>query len=194
MFQCASLATAKRPARAAAFALLVASLAGLGLGGSDGDGGGARRVAGDGRGLATFGDRALTSFGRRFDTSFATRPLTSFGDAPLVPMGGLITGGDAPGDGTRIEHHHHFSHRNDSGGFDAQQWAGSEASQQLDRYDDDDAADGSWFLMPAVALPAVVLDHRPAAATLEATLAAAIRRARAAGDLDLARSLDPERR
>jgi hypothetical protein len=71
----------------------------------------------------------------------------------------------------------------------------SQASLHLDAVAGfDDFSDDSDLLMPAVELPSVVFDHRPAAALLDATLDAAIRAATESGDLDLARSLDPDRR
>jgi hypothetical protein len=165
-----------------------------------GDSSNSRRAAGDGRGLATFGDRGLTSFGDRGLTTFGDRGLTSFSDIPLAPMGGLVPGGVAAPDGAsnggdRIHSSH--SRCRSSGGSGAfvplptRESAVSFGSTFTDDFDFDD---GSPLLMPRVELPLVVLDHRPALALVEATLENEIRRADEAGDSDLVRSLDADRR
>jgi len=169
-----------------------------------GDDGTQRRAAGDGRGLTTFGSRALTTFGDRglasstgrLGESFSQRGLTSFSDLPLAPMGGLIPGGVTVASDPGVVHHrcHHGS--SSSGGFGFLVPGGpSQASLRADAGDGFDSSDdGVALLMPAVELPTIVFDHRPAAALMDATLDAAVRAATEDGDLDLARSLDPDRR
>lgn len=161
-----------------------------------------RVAAGDGRGLATFGDRALTTFGDRFTESFGRRGLEKFSDIPLTPMGGLIPGGaPASGNGSGSSGRGHSSSSHHHSGFSGPvvplAAVGSPESEVSvgSNFAFDGASDQpTALLMPRVELPVVVLDHRPALALLEATLDAEIRRADAAGDADLARSLDPDRR
>lgn len=162
-----------------------------------GDGASARRTAGDGRGLTTFGDRGIASFGTRFDASFGRRALTTFSDRPLLPMGGLIRGGvPAPaGLDSGSSRSHGVSGSTTTLGFPAGGGGvTSEVTLRVDTgaYFADD--DGGALLMPAVELPTIVFDHRPAVKVLDATLDAAIRVAAEGGDFDLARSLDPDRR
>jgi hypothetical protein len=45
------------------------------------------------------------------------------------------------------------------------------------------------ILVPSVRLPALTLDHRPALASLQASLRAELERARVRGDADVARAL-----
>ena len=162
-----------------------------------GDGAATRRVAGDGRGLTTFGNRGIASFGTRFDTSFGRRPLTTFSDTPLAPMGGLIRG-DVPapaGFDSGRSRSRGASGSSTTLGFPA--GGGSVTSEVTLRVDSgayfSGAGDGV-LLMPAVELPTIVFDHRHAVEVLDATLDAAIRVAAESGDFDLARSLDPDRR
>ena len=184
--------------RLAGSVILVAGLAGALFAG---DSSNQKRVAaGDGRGLATFGDRALTTFGDRPLTTFGDRGLEKFSDIPLTPMGGLIPGGvsfSGHSSGASDRGHSASSHRNFgvTGFFVPMAAVGSPDSRvSIGSSFEDDDADDSALLMPRVELPVLVLDHRPALALLEATLDAEIRRADAAGDGDLVRSLDPDRR
>lgn len=184
---------------ALALASVLAALLGVApaFAAAPGDGTVARHVAGDGRGLTTFGDRGISSFGNRFDASFGRRGLTSFSDTPLAPMGGLIRGGvPAPGGGdSGGSRSRGFSGSTTTLGFPADGGVTSEATLRVDTgasFGGDD--DGGALLMPAVELPTIVFDHRPAAALLDATLDAALRVATERGDIDLARSLDPDRR
>jgi hypothetical protein len=193
-----SLPDRRSPRRLALPLGLLAALSALGFTGTPttggGDDGGRRRAAGDGRGLVSFGDRGLTSFGGRFSEGFGQRGLTSFSDTPLASMGGLIQGGVPASDSTANEGHSH-SHHPCSSGTTSSFSDVSQVSLHLDAVAGfDDFSDDSDLLMPAVELPKVVFDHRPAAALLDATLDAAIRAATESGDLDLARSLDPDRR
>jgi hypothetical protein len=162
-----------------------------------------KRAAGDGRGLATFGDRGLTTFGDRFGQSFADRGLTTFADTPLTPMGGLIPGGVSvatDGSDPSVRHHSNGSSASTSrrvSWSDSSSWRtaiDSQASLGAGFSVDVDEGGDRVLLMPRVELPVVVLDHRPALAVLDATLDAAIRRAAATGDVDLVRSLDADRR
>ena len=184
-------ALALAPALAALFGFAPAFAA------APGDGAATRRVAGDGRGLTTFGDRGLASFGTRFDTSFGRRPLTPFSDTPLAPMGGLIRGGvPAPaGSDSGRSRSRGVSGSTTTLGFPA---AGggvtSEVTLRVDSGAYFSGADDGVLLMPAVELPTIVFDHRHAVEVLDATLDAAIRVAAESGDFDLARSLDPDRR
>jgi hypothetical protein len=184
--------------RLAGVLLLVAGLAGTLFAG---DSSSQRNVpAGDGRGLATFGDRGLTTFGDRPLTTFGDRGLEKFSDIPLAPMGGLIPGGAAAADHGfgSSGRGHSSSHRHSgfSGSFVPLAAIGTPESAVSIGANSADGADPDemTLLMPRVELPVVVLDHRSALALLEATLDAEIRRADAAGDGDLARSLDPDRR
>lgn len=185
--------------RALALAPALAALLGVApaFAAAAGDGASARRTAGDGRGLTTFGDRGITSFGTRFDASFGRRALTTFSDTPLAPMGGLVRGGvPAPaGSDSGGSRSRGVSGSTTTLGFPAGGGVTSEATLRVDSgaYSGDDDDDGA-LLMPAVELPTIVFDHRPAAALLDATLDAAIRVATESGDFDLARSLDPDRR
>ena len=183
----------RAPQRLALPLALLAALSALGFTGTPttggGDDGGRRRAAGDGRGLVSFG-RGLTSTaaGSARDSGGAASVVLN---TPLAPMGGLIRGGvpasDSPQRG-RIALHHHAAGTTGRSPT-------SRASLHLDAVAGfDDISDDSDLLMPAVELPTVVFDHRPAAALLDATLDAAIRAATESGDLDLARSLDPDRR
>jgi len=187
--------------RALALAPALAALLGVApaLAAAPGDGATTRRTAGDGRGLTTFGDRGITSFGTRFDASFSRRALTTFSDTPLAPMGGLIRGGvPAPaGSDSGSSRSRGSSGNTTTLGFPAGGGGiTSEATLRVDSgaYFGDDDYGGGALLMPAVELPTIVLDHRPAAEVLDATLDAAIRVATESGDFDLARSLDPDRR
>lgn len=184
--------------RLAGSVVLVAGLAGALFAG---DSSSQKRVAaGDGRGLATFGDRALTTFGDRPLTTFGDRGLEKFSDIPLTSMGGLIPGGvsiSGHSSGTSDRSHSNSSHHHFgvTDTFVPMAAVGSPGSQvSIGSTFEDDDADDTALLMPRVELPVVVLDHRPALALLEATLDAEIRRADAAGDGDLVRSLDPDRR
>jgi len=188
----------RSPQRLALPVALLAALSALGFSGTPatggGDDGGRRRAAGDGRGLVSFGDRGLTSFGGRFNEGFGQRGLTSFSNTPLASMGGLIRGGVPASDSTANEGHSRSHHHCDSGTTSSFADV-SQASLHLDAVAGfDDLSDDSDLLMPAVELPTIVFDHRPAAALLDATLDAAILAATESGDLDLARSLDPDRR
>jgi hypothetical protein len=151
-----------------------------------------RRAAGDGRGLATFGDRGLSSFGDRFDASFGRRDLTTFSDTPLAPMGGLVPGGVAApkggANGSRgcSQGRLRFTSVPSSSSQSLRNSVASLTSGFVDA--------GFELLMPRVELPAIVLDHRPAQALLDATLDVELRRAADSGDADLVRSLDPDRR
>lgn len=178
--------------------LLVAGLAGTLFAG---DSSNQKNVpAGDGRGLASFGTRGLTTFGDRPLTTFGDRGLEKFSDIPLAPMGGLIPGGVAAADhGSGSSGHGHSSSRHHSGFNDSfvplAAIGSPESAVSIGaNFADDADPDEMTLLMPRVELPVVVFDHRPALALLEATLDAEIRRADAAGDSDLARSLDPDRR
>jgi hypothetical protein len=179
------------PTLAAALALLAASVGPLFAGDSN------KRQAGDGRGLATFGDRGLTSFGDRFSESFGHRGLTSFSDIPLAPMGGLIPGGvAAPDNSSNGSGRGHFGRRGAGWCDTSAPTAVRESATSIgDSFvDDGDPDGGTPLLMPRVELPVIVLDHRPALAQLASTLDAEILRADAAGDGDLVRSLEADRR
>jgi hypothetical protein len=158
-----------------------------------------KRAAGDGRGLATFGDRPLTTFSDRPLTTFGDRGFERFSEIPLAPMGGLIPGGvTVSGSSAGSSGRAHSSHRRSTTTTRIVPIAtiGSSRSEVSfgSSFADDDLDATPTLLMPRVELPAVVLDHRPALALLEATLDDEVRRAAAAGDGDLARSLDPDRR
>lgn len=162
-----------------------------------------RRAAGDGRGLATFGDRPLTTFSDRPLTTYGDRGLERFSDIPLAPMGGLIPGGVTVSGGGNVggsgsSHRSHSSTRrfSSTSSFVPIASIGSSRSEISfgSNLADEDLDEPSILLMPRVELPVLVLDHRPALALLEATLDDEVRRAAAAGDCDLARSLDPDRR
>jgi len=179
------------PMLAASIALLAGSVGPLFAGDSN------QRQAGDGRGLATFGARGLTSFGDRFSESFGQRGLTSFSDRPLAPMGGLIPGGVAAPDNSSNGSGRGRFGRRGAGWCDTFAPTAvreSKTSIGASFADDGDPDEGTKLLMPRVELPVVVLDHRPALAQLASTLDAEIRRADAAGDGDLIRSLDADRR
>jgi hypothetical protein len=184
-------------ARLAGGVVLVAGLAGALFAG---DSTISKKVAGgDGRGLATFGDRALTTFGDRPLTTFGDRGLERFSDIPLAPMGGLVPGGVSLSDhgsgGSTRGHSSSTRHFGVTDSFLPMAAVGSPGSEVSigSTFADGDADDSAQLLMPRVELPVVVLDHRQALAQLEAMLDAEIRRADAAGDVDLVRSLDPDR-
>jgi hypothetical protein len=109
-------------------------------------------------------------------------------------MGGQIPGGEPASDSTANDGHSHSHHH--CGSATTSSFSDvSQVSLHLDAVAGfDDFSDDSDLLMPAVELPSIVFDHRPAAALLDAMLDAAIRAATESGDLDLARSLDPDRR
>jgi len=199
-----SSAASRRPSRRFIPRLVVGVVLVAGLAGAlfAGDSTNPKKVAaGDGRGLATFGDRALTTFSDRPLTTYGDRGLERFSDIPLAPMGGLIPGGVSVSNhgSSGSSRGHSSSSRRQSGVTDSfvpMAAVGSPVSEVSigSTLADDDADDSALLLMPRVELPVVVLDHRPALALLEATLDAEIRRADAAGDGDLVRSLDPDRR
>lgn len=184
--------------------LALLGVAGLCFAGDGKAGKSSRRAAGDGRGLATFGDRGLLPFGDRFVEGFGDRGLESFSDTPLMSIGGLVPDGGSADDrshdrssqGTRRDRRdrrERFGGITSAGGSFAGQ---SQASLRTSdgAFAPTNATVGRGTLLPALELPALVLDHRLALATLDSVLDAALQRAEAAGDLDLARSLDPDRR
>ncbi len=144
-----------------------------------------RLLSGDGRGMATFGDRGLTSFGDRFREGFGSRGLTSFGETPLAPMGGLVTR-DARAPSAR----HGTARR--SGGL-ARQETTRRTRRSIATIHGVAIAHAAFTAtvveLPRVELPVVTLDHRPALSALASELEAELERVRRRGDLDLARSL-----
>lgn len=147
----------------------------------------ARAVAGDGRGMATFGDRFMESFG--------TRPLDSIGPIPLTSMGGLdrVTAGA----GSRVA-----AGRDRPGGSRGGSFA-RRSRRFVHLHCDDDAllraarrrsvatlhgavlpviADVPQFALPRLPLPPLVLDSTVAEAELVAALAAEEQRSAASGD------------
>jgi hypothetical protein len=164
---------------------------------SRGDSG--RGVRGDGRGMATFGDRNLTSFGDRFNESFADRGLTSFSDIPLAPMGGLEL--PSPSDRARAATHdsakprrlanHHPPRSRRMNVVPSAPTPSHSTSIASIRGIPLHAMpeETSVVMLPPVRLPVLVLDHRPALDRLEAALQAERKRARERGDLDAVRAL-----
>lgn len=183
-----------RSFRRSGFGLLIlAAAVQLGMGGDSG-----KRLAGDGRGLARFGDRGLTTFGDRGLTQYSDRGLISFSDTPLISMGGLRQEGVRRSDNSR-------SNRVRASRSNSRRSFGTNGSSQTWMIDSQAmlrASTGATFgfsavlpiLMPAIEPPAVVFDHEPAAADLGRTLDEAMKRAIDEGNLDLARSLEPDRR
>jgi hypothetical protein len=148
------------------------------------------RPAGDGRGLATFGDRGLTTFSDRGLASFGDRGLTSFSDIPLAPMGGLVPGEPAPA-GARADSG--SSRRRSRRSIRVQGFSsGERGSRSFATLAPEGAATRAaraLVLLPAVAVPPLVLDHGAAAADIAARLELEVGRALAAGDQDVARTL-----
>jgi hypothetical protein len=110
-------------------------------------------------------------------------------------MGGLVRGGVPAPAGSDSGRSRGVSGSSTTLGFPA--GGGGVTSEVTLRVDSGayfSGEDAGALMMPAVELPTIVFDHRPAAALLDATLDAAIRVAAESGDFDLARSLDPDRR
>jgi hypothetical protein len=156
-----------------------------------------RPPAGDGRGLATFGDRGLEGFGRRPLESFGRRPLARFGDVPLAPMGGLVVPGPSQ---QRIDARGERRPRPPrSRPFRAPRLFEEAPPTVVVRSLSvasihgvalaGSAASIGRAQLPPVRPPPIVLDHRPALERLAAALDSEARRAEERGDFDAARSL-----
>ncbi|MSR46906.1 MAG: hypothetical protein EXS13_07570 [Planctomycetes bacterium] len=164
----------------------------------------ARQVAGhtnsgDGRGLATFGDRGLESFG--------TRPLESIGPIPLTPMGGTVEGSPTKGFGRDSKRDSSNTDRPrlqrrtrrpwldlDFGRFSgSQNSARSSSIATLHGAVVESVESAPRFVLPALLLPPLVLDHAAAQAELASALSAEADRARARGDLAAAAAFAPQR-
>ena len=154
----------------------------------------AAQQRGDGRGLATFGDRGLTTFGDRFSESFGTRPLESIGPIPLSSMGGL----DTSRRGRKVE-------RDGNDGPRRRPFPMRQRRLVIDIREDERASAGratgaqsvatlrgavvmscdpaSRFVLPALPLPPLLLDHARAEQELLASLREEADVARARGDV-----------
>ncbi len=151
-------------------------------------------LRGDGRGLATFGDR--------FTEGFSQRGLVPFSDTPLAPMGGFeapgwsarapsLTPRDRPPPPPRL---HHRSRRfrfdrDDRDDFARRSSAPHSVASIRGTLSASTLLDAAPVALPAVALPAIVFDHRPALADLAAALRDEADRVAARGDRSSAQQL-----